>query len=144
MSFKRILLPIDGSPQSIRSVRVGLELAQVLGAKVATVFVVEPQLGLSGEFRQPDGDVVELTRQDNQLVLAGVHHDTDLPDDAEHFFRLGHAAEAIGKAARDWDADLIVMGSHGRGSLGRALLGSVSEAVVRHSPCPVMIVRGKS
>jgi universal stress protein A len=143
MSFKKILLPVDGGPVSLHAIRVGLELAQALGAQVATIFVVEPEMGYSGEFRLSGDELLELSRQDDVAVMAEVRRDTTLPDDAEHFLRVGHAAEAIEKTARDWAADLIVMGSHGRGGLGRALLGSVSETVVRHAPCPVLIVRGK-
>lgn len=44
-------------------------------------------------------------------------------------------------AAKEWPADLIVIGSHGRGGVKRALLGSVAEGVMRHAPCPVLVVR---
>ena len=54
---------------------------------------------------------------------------------------LGRPAELIVEAAKDWGADLIVVGSHGRGFWGRLTLGSVSDAVVHHAPCSVLIVR---
>ncbi|MGE5112215.1 MAG: universal stress protein [Acidobacteriaceae bacterium] len=46
------------------------------------------------------------------------------------------------KAANEWPADLIVIGSHGRGGVERLLLGSVAESVTRHAACPVLVVRG--
>jgi nucleotide-binding universal stress UspA family protein len=55
----------------------------------------------------------------------------------------GGAAPAIVEAACEWDADLIVVGSHGYGFWSRALLGSVSNSVVHHAPCSVLIVREK-
>jgi nucleotide-binding universal stress UspA family protein len=55
--------------------------------------------------------------------------------------RFGKPAESIIDAATMWDADLIVMGSHGRGFWGRLTLGSVSDAVVHHAPCSVLIVK---
>ena len=55
----------------------------------------------------------------------------------------GRAAPTIVEAARSWSADLIVVGSHGFGFWSRALLGSVSNAVVHHAPCSVLIVREK-
>jgi nucleotide-binding universal stress UspA family protein len=55
----------------------------------------------------------------------------------------GHPAETILQFSRDWDADLIVMGSHGRTGLNKLMLGSVSLAVVSHAPCSVVIVRLK-
>jgi len=57
---------------------------------------------------------------------------------------IGDPARAICDFARDVGADLIVVGSHGRGPVRRALLGSVSDAVVRHAPCPVLVVRSDS
>lgn len=57
---------------------------------------------------------------------------------------FGHAAEIIVEAARRYDADLIVVGSHGYGFWSRALLGSISNSVVHHAPCSVLIVRGKN
>lgn len=56
---------------------------------------------------------------------------------------LGRPAEMIVTAAKDWGADLIVLGSHGRGFWGRLTLGSVSDAVVHHAPCSVLVVRSQ-
>ena len=53
----------------------------------------------------------------------------------------GEPAREILRAAEDWHADLIVLGTHGRGTLGRLLLGSTADTVFRHAPCPVLIVR---
>ena len=143
MSFKRVLLPIDGSPVSLHAIRVGLEMAVALGAQVATVFAVEPAMGCSGDVRLDDEELLLLGKQDDTQVMAAIGADTTLPADAEHFVEVGHAADVINKIAKAWADDLIVMGSHGRGGLGRVVLGSVSESVVRHAPCPVLIVRGK-
>ena len=60
----------------------------------------------------------------------------------ERHLREGRAAEEIVELAEDIGAGLIVMGSRGRGRLRRALMGSVSDAVVRHAHCPVTIIRG--
>jgi nucleotide-binding universal stress UspA family protein len=54
---------------------------------------------------------------------------------------IGSAKKIIVKEAEDWEADLIVVGSHGYGFLGRALLGSVSDAVIHHAPCSVLVVK---
>jgi nucleotide-binding universal stress UspA family protein len=58
--------------------------------------------------------------------------------------QTGTPATAITKAAKDWPADLIVIGSHGRSGMRRALLGSVAEGVMRNAPCPVLVVRAQS
>jgi nucleotide-binding universal stress UspA family protein len=59
------------------------------------------------------------------------------------FVQIGSAASEIVKASKDWPADLVVIGSHGRGGIRRALLGSVAEGVMRQASCPVLVVRGK-
>ncbi len=59
------------------------------------------------------------------------------------FTEVGNPASEIVKAAKDWPADLIVIGSHGRGGLTRALMGSVAEGVMRQAPCPVLVARAK-
>jgi nucleotide-binding universal stress UspA family protein len=56
--------------------------------------------------------------------------------------RMGAPARVIVDEARDWNADLIIVGSHGRGFWGRLTLGSVSDAVVHHAPCSVLVARG--
>lgn len=55
--------------------------------------------------------------------------------------RLGAAPQIIVDEARDWNADLIVVGSHGRGFWGRLTLGSVSDAIIHHAPCSVLVAR---
>jgi nucleotide-binding universal stress UspA family protein len=54
----------------------------------------------------------------------------------------GKPADEVIAAAREWTAELIVLGTHGRSGVARAVLGSTAEAVVRHAPCPVVVVRG--
>jgi nucleotide-binding universal stress UspA family protein len=142
MTFKRILIPIDGSLQSAHAAQTGLDLARALGAEVATVFVVEPPVAYSGEIGIPAAELLEVSARDDEEALSAVKRSVQLPPDAPHFVRAGHPAEIIGKVAAEWPADLIVMGSRGLGGLGRALLGSVADAVVRHAPCPVLVTRG--
>lgn len=141
MSFKRILIPVDGSPQSVHAAQTGLELAQALGAEIATVYVVEPPVPYTGEIGIPPDELLEVAERDDRDALAALRQSVRLPPEARHFVRVGHPADVIGKVAAEWPADLIVIGSHGLGGLGRALLGSVADAVVRHSPCPVLVVR---
>jgi universal stress protein A len=141
MSFKRILIPIDGSPQSAHAAQIGLDLAKALGAEAATVFVVEPPVAYSGEIGIPPEELLEVSARDDEAALAAVRRSVHLPPDALHFVRVGRPAAIIEKVAAEWPADLIVIGSHGLGGLGRALLGSVADAVVRHAPCPVLVTR---
>jgi nucleotide-binding universal stress UspA family protein len=54
---------------------------------------------------------------------------------------MGDPGREIVRAAQEWHADLIVLGTHGRNALGRLMMGSTAEAVFRHAPCPVLLVR---
>jgi nucleotide-binding universal stress UspA family protein len=142
MGFKRILIPIDGSPVSFHAAKVGVELAQALDAEVATLFVVEPPVAYSGEIGIPAGELLQLTERDDEAIVEALRQHVVLPPAASHLVRVGHPADVIDKTSADWAADLIVIGSHGRSGLGRVLLGSVAEAVLRRAPCPVLVVRG--
>ena len=141
MSFKRILIPIDGSPECAHAAQIGLDLAKALGAATATVFVVEPPVAYSGEIGIPAEELLEVSARDDEEALLATRRHVNLPPDTPHFVRVGHPAEVIAKVAAEWPADLIVIGSRGLGGLGRALLGSVADAVVRHAPCPVLVTR---
>lgn len=77
-----------------------------------------------------------VTRVEELLKQAGFQTSVSTPDaDPRH---------AIVDGARDWPADLIVMGSHGRRGIDRFLIGSVAESVMRHAPCSVLIERAPS
>jgi len=56
---------------------------------------------------------------------------------------VGKSASEIIRTAKEWPADIIVIGSHGRHGIQRALLENVAEAVMRHAPCPVLVIRAK-
>jgi nucleotide-binding universal stress UspA family protein len=92
---------------------------------------MEPLLETQEEIR--DEDVTYLNRVKQRLAKDGIDVDTEQPE--------GRAAEAIVASARKHQADLIAMTTHGRSGLGRALLGSVADEVVRTAPCPVLLVR---
>ena len=141
MSFKRILIAVDGGALSMQASRTALELAQALNAEIAIVHAVEPPIEYSGEIGFPAEMLLQASAQETAEILDVLQRSVDLPDSAPHFIHVGHAAEVIASVAGEWRADLVVIGSHGRGGLGRVLLGSVAEAVVRHAPCPVLVTR---
>jgi nucleotide-binding universal stress UspA family protein len=87
--------------------------------------------------------LLAYVEQRKQAYLARQANASGLPRVLAHL-RLEAPAEEIAQIAADLDADLIVMGTHGRRGLSRLLLGSVAEAVVRLAPCPVFVVRPKN
>jgi nucleotide-binding universal stress UspA family protein len=141
MSFRRILIAVDGSSVSAHAAEAGLELARVLHSETAVVYAVEPPVDYSGEIGFPADMLLEGSEREAGAIFADLQRSFGLPADAARFIRVGHAAEVIRGVAEEWPADLIVIGSHGRGGLGRVLLGSVAEAVLRHAPCPVLVIR---
>jgi nucleotide-binding universal stress UspA family protein len=141
MAFKRILIAVDTSEIALHAMRVGLELASELGAAVAVVHVIEPTAAdASGLATQ----LIELNAANQGVVseiLSGLKGQAPIPEAMVKFEPMGAPVEAIVQVAREWTADLIVIGSHGREGVGRVLLGSVAEGVARRAHCPVLIAR---
>src|SRR5438128_4915941 len=148
MTYKRILVPIDGSPTSARGLREAIGFAKAQKAKLQLVHVVDVHnavlAGLEG-----GAAVTELAaalRARGRKILASaatVARKAGLACDTVLLESLtGPAAEPIVRQARKWPADLIVIGTHGRRGLKRLVMGSDAEQIVRNAPAPVMLVRG--
>jgi nucleotide-binding universal stress UspA family protein len=118
----------------------GFGLAATLGAQVATLFVVNPPVPCSGEIDISPEALQEITARDNHAIIEALRRTVSAPKGASHFVQTGHPSNIIEHVAKDWSADLIVIGSHGRSGIGRILLGSVAEAVVWCASCPVLVV----
>lgn len=142
----KILLAIDGSNFSEAAARMIAKQLQSQDSEVRVLSVVEP---LSTEFtpQMAPGYYPELDEQKRDaktLVDRTAKMLAEVGFKTSTLVLAGDAKTMILDEASDWKADLIVVGSHGRKGLGRFLLGSVSEAVARHSKCSVEIVRGAS
>ena len=142
--FKKILVPIDGSQTASKALDYALKLAQADQAEVRLVYCIDELSLLSNH--EYSGEIAQLARENGHKVLesgmalastAKVKADTRLIDRVGQ--RLG---ESVADAAGEWGADLVVLGTHGRRGIGRGLLGSGAEQVMRMSPVPVLMVRG--
>lgn len=140
MTFSRILVPTDFSPHADAAFRVARDLARRYDASIHLLHVVDgPLAGGAWSARTHPAGADDRTGE--QLQEARDRLQAYLKGDAGNVcidVRLGHAAEQILEAAQDKPIDLIVMGTHGRTGLARAMLGSVAERVVRLAPCPVL------
>jgi len=140
-SIRRILLATDLSGASDAASIQALDLAGSLGAQLVVVSVIDPSTDPVTGLRATRIDRLRAARMDaaQALVARGRH------DGVRVTFLVweGDPGEAIVEAAASEQVDLIVVGSHGRGGVGRLLLGSVSDFVVRRAPCPVLVVRGR-
>ena len=144
-----VVLCIDGSEDSIEAARTGLArlapggriiLATVVDAGDPTLLVGAS--GVAGGTMTPEqfDEMTELNRRDGEAVLAEAAASLDLPD-AEHRVLAGGAGPELSILADEVDATVLVVGSRGRGAIKRALLGSVSDHLVRNAGCPVLVVR---
>lgn len=143
MAFKHILVATDFSDCSQHALDLGLDLAQQFDAQLTLVHTWEiPSLGYGAAMYIP-GDVFTPIEQAAQAQLDTVTKAVQekFPR-AKSVLRAGVAWGEIIAAAESCHADLIVVGTHGRRGVSRALLGSVAERVVRLSPVPVLTVRG--
>lgn len=138
--IRRILLATDLAPASEGAALQALDLAHDLGAELLIVSVIDP-----GSLRLPGGrfgtrvDQVRSRRESaaQDLVARGRRAGVRV----SFLIWEGDPGEAIVEAAQSEQVDLVVVGSHGRGSVGRFLIGSVSDHVVRNASCPVLVVR---
>ncbi|WP_447980654.1 universal stress protein [Candidatus Nitrospira bockiana] len=137
----RILLPVDFSDCSLDALEYGVQIAQRLGARVMVLHVLEPvaygldfTLGHAAAQQALRARVeAELRRLEEAIRSKGVP--------IEHRIKGGLPADSILESAQESDADLIVMGTHGRRGLSHVLKGSVAEAVLRRASCPVLTVK---
>ena len=144
MSIRKILIAVDDDPVSVRAADVGSELARALGGEVALIHVNDIVVAYAGDTGIPRRDLIAQAEQESKRLLSGFRERLSLAPSTLEFVEVGTPATAITRAAKDWPADLIVIGSHGRGGMRRALLGSVAEGVMRNAPCPVLVVRSQS
>lgn len=144
----KILLAVDESPTSEEAVNVVGGRSWGPGTPVRVLHVVEKFVPPAQElWHDAGGDLgrarEEIREQARELTerAAGWLQEQGL--DAEAALRDGDPRSGIVEEAKDWGADLIIVGSHGYTGLKRALLGSVSQAVVDRAPCPVEVMRPK-
>jgi nucleotide-binding universal stress UspA family protein len=135
--IQEILIPVDGSPSSDQAARVGLELARRLRANLTFTTVVDAGPPFASDERQRSD-----RRTGNALVEHWATSAKALELRAVPTVATGpNTAQAICQTAEDESADLIVMGTHGREGLARAIWGSVAEQVAHETPVPVMFIR---
>ena len=144
----RILLAIDDSNCSRAAVTVVLEQMRAEGQELRLLHVVEPMWLVldyeTGALSQIEAAHQERMRHGQELLERAVPAITGAGFTVTTAMEEGDARFVIVDHAVQWKADLIVLGSHGKKGLGRLLLGSVSEHVMRHAHCSAMIVRDKA
>ncbi|TQR72085.1 universal stress protein [Acinetobacter sp. RF14B] len=145
MSFEHILVPIDGSEISYAAVDKAVELAKAFNSKVTVVQVLALDPYIAAEYitAAQTNDLIERARTSILKTLeeakarfsnAGLEVETQLLEGQVIY-------SEIAKAAQSLNADLIVIGSHGRTGFKKLFLGSVAQSVLGQADIPVMVVR---
>jgi len=149
--YKRILVPVDGSPASNLGLDEAIKLAKEQGARLRLFHLVDEYVAVSSpgsmSFSTAD-DLFETLRQGGRKILEAaqlrVRRGGLEPDSVMLESIGGSAADFIVEQAKKWRADLIVLGTHGRRGVKRLVMGSDAEQVVRTAPVPVLLVRAKT
>ncbi len=144
MMPKSILVPTDLSDGAEQALDYACELAKALGATVHLVNVIGiPALGVPELGLALTSTVIDQILMDNQSAIDKLAEPRRAAGVAigQVLLKTGDARDLINQTAIELGADLIVMSTHGRSGITRALLGSVAETVVRSAPCPVLTVR---
>lgn len=147
MAFK-IILATDGSQFSNKAADYGIDLAKKLDADVLALYVISLKhfelyaLEHHDDITGYEDENIRVSKEANAAVSYVACRAKEKGVRLTTRIVRGYPADEVMKIARDENFDLIVVGNLGKSGIERVLMGSVSEAIVRHAPCPVLVVRG--
>ena len=138
--MKKILVPLDGSDNSLRAIGTAAEMAGMSGSEITALYVIDQEQVDRGIVHLPMGDVMDEFRRLGNVILNKAEkefagHGTNI----KKKIVVGIPYRAIVDQAAEYD--MIVMCTHGRSALQKAFLGSVADKVIRLAECPVLTVR---
>lgn len=138
--IKKILIPTDGSERGKIAIEKGLSLAHLLNAKVLALYVIDIT---AFEAIPPNSlitSVSSLLRDEGEKAVSYIKEEGEkIGIEVETMITEGSPAKEILEKAEE--CDMVVMATVGKTGLTKLLMGSVTEKVVRHAPCPVLVVR---
>lgn len=139
--YKNILVPVDGSEQAEHSFKTAVEIAKRNNAKLHILYVVDTRnVSLSPEYQPVTAGLTDHI--DKQFIQEMVKYATAAGVDAKETVTNGNPLTLIAEAfPKEYGIDLIIVGATGKGAITRALVGSVSQYVVKHAPCDVLVAR---
>ena len=144
MSYSKILIPLDGSELSEEAFGAALPLAKAFGSEMMFVGVLDLTAGMYDVYSEAFNPV-DLKAQLEKFLESALDRARTRAENegvkARRFLKVGVPHEEIATLSEEEGADLIVMTTHGRKGLTHLLLGSVTEKVIRTSPCPVLVIR---
>jgi nucleotide-binding universal stress UspA family protein len=145
--YKRIVVCVDGSETSQKALTAALQMARDSGGQVRIIHIIEElaQLVAYDPYGGYPGDLTKVLHDSGVKLLndamdiakaAGVSAEQLLIES-----RGKRLADVVTQAAADFNADLLVVGTHGRRGMGRVLLGSGAEQIIRQAELPVLVIR---
>jgi len=154
--FEKILVPLDGSEHSLRALEIAIQMAKKFGGKITLIHVYSvtfgPVIMPEPTTLTPPGfpvmtpaevsKVAEAARKAGSSILADGEQKVKAEGiQVETILKEGPTVQEIIKKAREDSFNLIVMGARGISKIKEILLGSVSDGVIRNTPCPVLVVK---
>ncbi|MEO6520806.1 MAG: universal stress protein [Mucilaginibacter sp.] len=139
MKLHRILIAIDDTPSAEMIALNGLQLANQFHAAIGLVSIINPLLPVNYDDATPKEieDMIDnYNHASQQRVINRVFKDVPV----RCFIEMGKPGEAINKIAEEWQADMIVMGTHGRKGFSHFIMGSVAEEVMRHCKKTLVVI----
>lgn len=141
-SVRRILVPTDGSDNSVRASEYAVSVAKLLGAEIVVLYVIDTVvLDQVARVSERDGVERELKSDGERYLKYAVGVAGHEGVKASSLMAKGRPFEQIVHLAKGLKMDLIVMGTYGRRGAERILIGSVAERVIEYATCPVLVVR---
>jgi nucleotide-binding universal stress UspA family protein len=143
--FNHILVPVDGSETAQVAVDKASALAKAFDSRVTVIYVIDPYpfTGVGSDFAYGQAEYLNAaTAVANEAIQIAKQAFVDVGVNVDSSVVESHTAwRGIVEAGDSLQADLIVMGSHGRNALEKLVLGSVAQAVLSHTKLPVLVVR---
>jgi nucleotide-binding universal stress UspA family protein len=140
---RRILVPVDFSAPSRQAFQAAIQLAQRFGSRLAVAHVTRANRPDSHIAAEQAGITFDTQRAGRAKLTEFIQREKLGNLQPARIVADGVPFDEIAKAARAWEADLLVIATHGYTGLKHVLLGSTAERVVRHAPCPVLVVRSR-
>ncbi|MCL2148476.1 MAG: universal stress protein [Methanomassiliicoccaceae archaeon] len=142
MSFKKVLVPTDGSEFTKHAVDIAIELAGLSGGRVTALYVLDRTVYANSPMDTALVNVYDALEKEGASATSYVMERAGAAGvEAEEKRIEGVPAKAILQEAEDGGYDVIVMGSLGRTGISKLLMGSVAEKIVQNAKCPVMVAK---
>jgi len=138
--FDKILIATDGSKYTQSAIRKGIEIARAYHSKVYALYVIDTRALITANGMPAPQNIFAILEDEGRYAVRQVK-DAAGGVDVETHVLAGHPSSVIVRFAEEHDVSLIVTGTLGKSGIEQLLLGSVADSVLRHAPCPVLVVK---